>query len=476
MSSSAAVPRVGLPVALVLVPACAIAAVAWWLPSIAGYLPALISYNTVIVLAGTSLLGANAGLIGTFTMLRGRALLGDVLSHAALPGLCLAFMWMGRRSLSGMLVGAFLAGLFSVLMLTLLRRFTRVKDDAVMGIIRSVLFGFGVVLISIIQRNVDGGSKAGLDSYIFGKTAGMLAEDVRLIGVVSLVSLATVVLLFKEFQLASFDSGFARVQGWPALLLDNVQMALVAVTTVVALPAVGAILAAALLILPGAAMRFWTERLRTLLIGSAVLGGLIGAVGTSASAKYSVLPAGPIIVLVGVAAFVISMLTAPRRGLIARRMAHEAFRRARRRRRLLATLYELDEIDGGENDWHPADRIAARHAWTPGELFQVVTEAELEDLIRRRDHDGAGQLCRLTSAGTEYAASIVRGFRLRDALLDEYPDQAVLVAGWEPADFDEQLPPELLARLEARLRSEGRLPVAASTSPSPLTGREESEA
>jgi manganese/zinc/iron transport system permease protein len=255
-------------------------------------------------------------------------------------------------------------------------------------------------------------------------------------------------------------------------LLDNLQMGLVAVTTVVALPAVGAVLVTALLILPGAAMRFWTERLRTLLIGSAVLGAIIGAVGSSASASYSLLPAGPIIVLVGVALFVVSMLLAPRRGLVARQIAHESFRRARRRRRLLATLYELDEADGGENDWHSADSVAARHAWTRRELFQVVTEAELEDLIRRRDLDGAGQLCRLTTAGTEHAALIVRGFRLRDALLDEYPDQAMLVADWEPRDFDENLPPELLAALETRIRGEGQLPPGAPRSYPPAGGRE----
>jgi manganese/zinc/iron transport system permease protein len=458
---TAAARRPGLPVALILLPACLIAASAWFLPSLARYSAGYVSYNTVVVLLGTTLLGANAGLIGTFTVLRGRALLGDVLAHASLPGLPLALLLLGRRSFSTMLVSAFVLGLAGVLLLTILRRFTRNKDDAAMGIIRSVLFGLGIVLISIVQSWVVEGGKAGLDSYILGKTAGMLAEDVRLIALVSLVSLATIVLLYKEFQLASFDSGFARVQGWPALLLDNLQMGLVAVTTVVALPAVGAVLVTALLILPGAAMRFWTERLRTLLLGSAVLGALIGAVGSSASAGYSLLPAGPIIVLVGVAMFVVSLFFAPRRGLIARRIAHENFRRARRRRRLLATLYELDERegrDGSEPDWHPADRIAARHAWTPRELSRVVTEAELKDLIRRRDHEGAGQLCRLTSAGTEHAAAIVRGFRLRDALLDEYPDQAMLVADWEPRDFDEHLPPELLASLESRIRDRGRLP------------------
>lgn len=94
--------------------------------------------------------------------------IGDVLAHAALPGLCLAFLILGRRNLTSMLAGALVSGLIAVLLLTLLRSATRVKDDAVMGTIRSVFFGGGVVLISYIQNRSVEGSKAGLDSYILG--------------------------------------------------------------------------------------------------------------------------------------------------------------------------------------------------------------------------------------------------------------------------------------------------------------------
>src|SRR5687768_15599039 len=107
-----------------------------------------LTYNTLIVIAGTTLLGMNAGLVGSFSVLRGRALLGDVLGHAALPGLCFAFLLLQRRSLPHMLLGALAACLISVLLMTLLRRFTRVKDDAVMGVVRSAMFGAGIVLVS----------------------------------------------------------------------------------------------------------------------------------------------------------------------------------------------------------------------------------------------------------------------------------------------------------------------------------------
>src|SRR5262249_18710835 len=162
------------------------------------------------------LLGAGAGLLGSFAVLRRRALTGDALAHAALPGLCLAFLAVGERSLPAMLFGAFLTGVLGTAVISALTPWTRVKEEAAIGVVLSVFFGAGVVLERLIQNLSPAGSRAGLDSYILGKTAGMIAQDVYLIGGVALVCLGFVLLLYKEFRLICFDPGFARVQGWPA--------------------------------------------------------------------------------------------------------------------------------------------------------------------------------------------------------------------------------------------------------------------
>ncbi len=278
------------------------------------------SYNTLVVLAGTSLLGAGAGLVGTFAILRGRALLGDALAHAALPGVCLGFLLWGDRSLPVMLAGALATGLAGAALVAALGKLPRVKPDAAIGMVLSVFFAAGLVLSRLIQNWHAGGSKAGLDSYVLGKTAGMLLGDVYLILLISLAALLLTLLLYKEFKLVLFDSAFAHVQGWPAGTLDLLLMAMVAVIVVLGLPAAGAVLVVALMILPAAAARFWTDRLATMLAASSGMGMLMGAAGTLASARWGHLPTGPMIVLAGTGLFALSGLVAPRKGVFARWM------------------------------------------------------------------------------------------------------------------------------------------------------------
>lgn len=414
-----------------------------------------ISYNTLIVLLGTMLLGANAGLIGSFTVLRGRALIGDVLSHASLPGLFIAFLILGYRNLRLMFVGALVSGVACILLITFLRRWTRIKDDAAMGVARSTFLGLGIVLSSYIQNQKHTGSAAGIDSVFFGKTAGLLAEDVALFAYVSAASLALILLLYKEFQLASFDPGFARVQGWPAALLDNAQLALAAVTVVVALPTVGAILIAALLILPGATMRFWTDRLGALLLGAAVIGGVVGPLGTFASAEIGKLPTGPIIILVGTAVFVASLLGAPRRGLLARAATDRSFRRDLRLHALLRRLYEAAEASPAHSSEFDCADLRSKLGWSEAVLDRVTHHAVLQRLVSQQS---SGALM-LTREGIEYANRVVRGYRLWQRFLTEYPDQSCTLTALDVQHVDEKLPADVVSKLESALRAEGRWPL-----------------
>jgi manganese/zinc/iron transport system permease protein len=296
------------------------------------------NYNALVVLAGVSLLGMTSGVIGAFAVLRKRALTGDALSHASLPGLCVAFLILRERNLTVMLLGALASGVLGIAIISALSRWTRIKDDASIGIVLSVFFGLGIVLLKVIQNMEGVGSKAGLNSYIFGKTAGMLRGDVYLILAASLFLLAMIVLLYKEFQLVSFDADFARSLGWPVYGVDLLLMSLVAAAVVIGLPNVGVVLVSALLIMPGAAARFWTDRLTSLLALAAVFGFATGFAGTLLSAAYNQLPAGPIIVLVGTGIFIVSMLIGSRRGAIARLVSHLRFQADLRAGRIVPLL------------------------------------------------------------------------------------------------------------------------------------------
>lgn len=271
--------------------------------------------QTILVLAGTLLLGVAAGMVGTFAILRRRALAGDVIAHASLPGLCVAFLAFESRSILVLLSGALLSGLLGAFSVSLLKRVTRLREDAIQGIVLSTFYGAGIALTRSIQNSYRNQSGADLESFIIGRAATMLQGDVIQIAIVVVLTSLTVLLLFKELKLLSFDEQFCQVQGWPALGLDILLMLLTAVTVVVGLPAVGVVLTAALLIIPAAAARFWTDRLSRMMLIACAIGGFSGVAGTLISAQFDGLPTGPLIVLTSTAVFVISWIVAPHRGL-----------------------------------------------------------------------------------------------------------------------------------------------------------------
>ena len=223
------------------------------------------NYNLILVTSGVMLLGLSAGVVGTFLLMRRRSLVSDALSHATLPGIAVAFLVMVAaggtgKALSGLLIGATLSCIVGVGCILAVRHYTRTKEDAALGIVLSVFFGIGVALLGIIQR-MPTGNAAGLKSFIFGKTASMIASDAILIGVSSFIAIGICICLFKELAVLCFDQEFTGSQGYPVMWLDGLLMFLVIGVTVIGLQAVGLILVVALLVTPPAAARFWTERL-----------------------------------------------------------------------------------------------------------------------------------------------------------------------------------------------------------------------
>jgi len=232
--------------------------------------------------------------------------------------LCVAFLLAGERDLVWLMAGALASGLLGVGLLALLGRYSRVKEDAAVGVVLSVFFGAGTAMLGLIQRRASPGGQGGLESYILGRAVGLRLADVVVLAALAAGCLLAVALLYKELKLVSFDRDFASTQGWPAAALDFLALALVAVVVVAGLPTVGVVLVAAMLIVPGAAARFWTDRLGVMLVLSSIFGVTTGVLGALLSARYDRLPAGPLIVLVGAAIFLVSALAAPTRGVVAR--------------------------------------------------------------------------------------------------------------------------------------------------------------
>jgi manganese/zinc/iron transport system permease protein len=344
-----------------------------------------------------------------------------------------------------MLLGALATGLLGVWVVSVLTHRTRVRQDAAIGIVLSVFFGAGIVLSRLIQNSTTvTGSKAGLDSYILGKTAGMVASDVALIAGASAFAVVLVWVLFKEFLVISFDPGFAAVQGWPSRVIDLGLTGLVALVVVIGLPAVGVVMMAALLIIPGVSARFWTERLSRVVVLAAIFGVGMGVIGTAISASFEKMPAGPIITLVGTAVFIVSALAAPRRGLVARVVARHRDRSRADAAELLRLLYEATESG---TDF---DELAATKAWTPHRRRALVAAAVRAGYAT----DGPA----LTPRGQARAVEVVRRDRLWRLLIAEYPDLASLARPLTDEPVKDTVPPDIVADLTARLKAASQWP------------------
>ncbi|NBN65187.1 metal ABC transporter permease [Pannonibacter tanglangensis] len=286
-------------------------------------------YNAALVALGAALLGAAAGAAGTFLFLRKRTLVSDAIAHATLPGVGLAFILMvalggSGRALPGLLIGSALSAGLGLLAVTAITRHTRLAEDTAIGAVLSVFFGFGIVLLTVIQV-MESGRQAGLEGFLLGSTAGMLFQDAVLIAAGSAVCALLLLLFRRPLTLVCFDPGYAEATGVSTSRMDALMLGLVLAITVIGLKLVGLILIVALLVIPPVTARFWSERTGTVTGLAALFGALAGYLGAALSASAPNLPTGPIIVLVGVALFVVSLLVAPQRGVLASALAHRRF-------------------------------------------------------------------------------------------------------------------------------------------------------
>ncbi|MDN5698580.1 MAG: metal ABC transporter permease [Rubrobacter sp.] len=289
----------------------------------------LLDYTLRNVALGAAILGLVGGVLGSFAVLRRQGLYGDALAHATLPGVCVAFILAGTKTPAILLAGAAISASLGALLILAIVGGTRIKQDAALGIVLSVFFGFGTVLLTYIAGTGDSG-QAGLDRFIFGQAATLVAGDVRAMGLLGGASLIIVALLFKEFKLLSFDPAFAASVGYPVGRLNLLLTALIVVAIVIGIQTVGVILMAAMLITPAAAARQWTERLSAMIVISGVFGAASGVTGALISATGPDLPTGPLVVLVATSILLLSLVVGRSRGALWDRL-----RAARNRRRAL---------------------------------------------------------------------------------------------------------------------------------------------
>ena len=295
-------------------------------------------YTLRTVALGAVILGIVSGILGSFAVLRKQSLLGDAISHAALPGIVLAFLITRQREPAVLMFGALIAGWLATLFMLAITRTTRIKNDTSLGLVLSVFFGFGLMLLTFTQRLPDA-TQAGLDKFLFGQAATLLQRDVITMGIIGVVALGLLLVFWKEFKIITFDPEFAASLGFPVRVLDVLLTTLLVIAIVIGLQTVGVVLMSAMIVAPAAAARQWTDRLSAMILLGGLFGALTGVSGTLISSSAERLPTGPIIVLCISAIVLFSMLFATNRGLVWN------WFRARRNRRTLRARAVLGDLN-----------------------------------------------------------------------------------------------------------------------------------
>jgi manganese/zinc/iron transport system permease protein len=433
--------------------------------------------NTRTVLLGTSLLGGMGGVVGVFMLLRRRALIGDVVGHAALPGIAGGFLISvmlspdAARSLPILLCGAFVAGLLGALCVMLVDRFSRVRSDAALAIVLSAFYGLGVVLLSVVQR-VPSGAAAGLGTFLNGKTASLLSADVWLFAAAATIILILTLLFFKEFTLLCFDNVFAAANGWPVFLLDGLLITLVAAVTIIGMQSVGLLLVVATLITPAAAARFWTDDIRRLTLLSAMFGALSAVIGIALSAAIPHVAAGATIVLIAGLLFVVSLACGARRGAVWRWLEHIRLERQIARHDLLRAAYEIaeDRAAPARDDEHillsafNREEIAPARHWSAAQRDGLIHWATDQNLLRFT----GDQRLQLTGRGLAEARRLVRNHRLWELYLMRYADVAASHVDHTADLIEHVLDPEIIQELERTMHARRESDVPPSPHPTAM--------
>lgn len=403
--------------------------------------------NAFWVLIGSSVLGFSAGMLGCFPFLQKRALVGDVLAHAALPGVTTVFLLFHTKTLFALIIGAMISCLIGYMLINYLVKNTKIKEDSAFAIVLSLFFALGIFQLTIIQKTPLA-SQAGLDTFLFGQAGALVGDDVLLVLGIASIIVACVVLFFRELKYIIFDPIFCNAIGMPIKNYERLLAILVVATVVTGMQLVGVVLMAAALIIPPAAARYWTDNLGTMLILAGCIGAFSGSAGACLSYMAPNMPTGPWMVVSAASIFLVSVCCAPNRGGIARLQRHLRYQSRIHEENVLRSIY----LATGEGVFVPEVLVEAgevlQHRSISVRTFDRVCERLVNKGLVQRKAGGVA----LSEAGFLYAEKLTRLHRLWELYLI---NQTVIRADHVHADAEEiehvltdELEAEILAELD----------------------------
>ena len=349
-------------------------------------------YTARTILLGAASLGIVSGVVGSYAVLRKQSLVGDVMSHAALPGIVLAFLIVGVKEQLPIFIGAALSAVLAVLLINLIKDNSRIKTDSAMGMALSVFFGLGLVLLTYAQKMPDA-NQAGLDKFLFGQAEALIEKDVLIIGLTGFFALLVVGLFWKEFKLLCFDPDFGGTMGFSMKSMDMLVTAVIVSAIVIGLQTVGVVLMSSMLIAPAVAARQWTGNMGSMVILAALIAAVSGMTGVAFSAGFENVPTGPaVIVCVSVLAF-FSVLFSPN-GFFTLRFKDARSRREIKKDYVLKALHDL-ALEHDDPGYAHSERLLALGSEKGFNVRKSLWELQTAGYVERAEEEN----WRLTASG-----------------------------------------------------------------------------
>ncbi|QDH80384.1 iron chelate uptake ABC transporter family permease subunit [Echinicola soli] len=398
--------------------------------------------NVLMVVTGIVLLSISAAMVGTFTFLDKKALVGDAISHAVLPGVCLAFMISGNKNPYWIVSGAFVTGALSTYTITWVANYTKLKEDTVIASVLSIFFGVGIVMMTQLQQTGNA-SLSGLDHFIFGNAISIVGQDLWVYGFLALAIIIVILVFYKEFQLMVFNRSFAESVGLPVKRLEFLFNSLMVLAVVTGIQAIGVVLMAALLITPAAAAKFWTNRLSLMLLIAVIFSVVSGIVGAYISFVLPHMPTGPWVVIVLSLIAFLSFFFSTKKGILTKWISKRNYQRKIHRDHILKALFSANE------QGHEGLSSSEVYANFPGKSFRTqyaINKLGKEGYIYEKQ-----LVISLTKKGIKEAGRIVRLHRLWELYMTEYMNIAPDHVHDSAEKLEHIITPELERQLDKNL-------------------------
>ena len=391
--------------------------------------------NVRYVAVAILLLGGVSGAVGTFNFLRKKTLVGETVAHSMLPGVLIAFILSGVKNPLVLITGAAISGWLSIWVVDYITRHSKIKGDSALAIVLSSFFGLGIVMLTVIQRT-SGKEQSGLDHYIFGNAAAMTPEDSLVFGSISLIVLAIVFWHYFSLKAVVFNQDFAQSIGINTRWIEAIISFITILSISVGIKAVGIVMMSALLIIPPTAARFWTDSLSKMLVVSGIFGAVSGWLGAFVSYSYSSMPTGPwTIVIISIIAFV-SMMFAPKKGVVFQRWSKLLVKRRINEENLLKTAVQLEVR--GQGKLFNRLSISSRQFFDQRLWNRTIKRLKRKGLIKRV-HTGFT----LSTEGRAIGAEIDRRHKIWEIYLQRRMQMSVHLVHDEADTMEHFLTPDI---------------------------------